>query len=112
MVLTRSSFLSAMVFQSTTKFLPGLRWVPESLLFIAGKFGDLNLQELESREVVGSGTDRLTQASVRVNLINEAQLRHRLVKLGKMDLDLSGDKADHTSAVSAAIAYPIYQSSP
>jgi hypothetical protein len=112
MVLTRSSFLSAMVFQSTTKFLPGLRWVPESLLFIAGKFGDLNLQELESREVVGSGTDRLTQASVRVNLINEAQLRHRLVKLGKMDLDPSGDKADHTSAVSAAIAYPIYQSSP
>jgi hypothetical protein len=32
-----------MTFQSTTKFLPGPRWVLGSLLFIADKFEDLNL---------------------------------------------------------------------
>jgi hypothetical protein len=41
--LTRSSFMRAMTFQSTTKFLPGSRWVLGSLLFVANKFGDLNL---------------------------------------------------------------------
>jgi hypothetical protein len=35
-----------------------------------------------------------------------------LSKLGKTDLDPSGDKADHTLAVSAAITDLIYQSSP
>jgi hypothetical protein len=35
-----------------------------------------------------------------------------LSKLGKTDPDLSGDKADHTLAVSAAITDLIYQSSP
>jgi hypothetical protein len=49
----------AMPFQSTTKFLPGSRWVVGSVLFIADKFGDLNLQESESREVVGLGTSYL-----------------------------------------------------
>jgi hypothetical protein len=61
---TRSSFVRAMAFQSTTKFLPGLRWVLGSLLFIGDKFGDLNLQEHESQEVIGSGTGRLPPAPV------------------------------------------------
>jgi hypothetical protein len=54
----------AMVFQSTTKFLPGSRWFPGSLLFVTGKFGDLNLQEPESSKVARSGTDLLPLASV------------------------------------------------
>jgi hypothetical protein len=53
MGLMRSSFMRAMVFQSTTKFLPGSRWVLGSLLFIADEFGDLNHQEPELREVNG-----------------------------------------------------------
>jgi hypothetical protein len=89
--------MRAMVFQSTTKFLPGLRWVLGSLLFIADNFGDLNLQDSESREV---------------SLINEAQLGHGLVMLGKTDPDPLGDKADHTSVVPGAITDPIHQSSP
>jgi hypothetical protein len=32
-----------MAFQSTSKFLPSSRWVLESLLFIANRFGDHNL---------------------------------------------------------------------
>jgi hypothetical protein len=95
--LTISSFMRAMVFQSTTKFLPGSRWVLGSLLFIADNFGDLNLQDSESREV---------------SLINEAQLGHGLVMLGKTDPDPLGDKADHTSVVPGAITDPIHQSSP
>jgi hypothetical protein len=59
MGLMRSSFVRAMSFQSTTKFLPSSRWVVGSVLFIADKFGDLNLQESESREVVGLGTSYL-----------------------------------------------------
>jgi hypothetical protein len=49
--LTRSDYVRSMVFQSTTKFLLGSRWVLGSLLFVADKFGDLSLQELESLEV-------------------------------------------------------------
>jgi hypothetical protein len=89
-----------------------LRWVLGNLLFIADKIGDLNLQEPDLLEVVGSGTDRLPPAPARVSIVIEAQLRHRLVKLGKMDPDPSGDKANHTLAVSAAITDPIHQSSP
>jgi hypothetical protein len=100
-----------MVFQSTTKFVPGSRWFLGSFLFIAEKFGDLNLQEPESREVIGSGTSHLPPAPVWVDLINEAQLRHGPIKLGKTDPDPSGDKADHTPAVMAATTDPIYQSS-
>jgi hypothetical protein len=66
------TFSGPSAFQSTTKFLPGSRWVLGSLLFIADKFGDLDLQEPESREVVGSDTDRLPPAPVRVDLVNEA----------------------------------------
>jgi hypothetical protein len=108
----RSRFVRAMTFQCITKSLPGWRWVLGSLLFIADKFGDLNLQEPESHEVIGSSTDCLPPATVWVGLINEAQCKHGFVKLGKMDPDPSGDKVDHTLAVSVAIIEPIYQSPP
>jgi hypothetical protein len=71
-----SSFVRAIAYQSTTKFLPGSRWFLGSLQFITDKFGYLTLHEPESCEVIGSGTDHLHPAPVRVNLINEAQLRH------------------------------------
>jgi hypothetical protein len=100
-----------MAFHSTTRFLPGSRWVLGSLLFIANKFGDLNLQEPKSCEVIRLGTGHLPPAPVWVVLINETQLRHGLIKLGKMDLDPSGDKAAHTSAVFAALIDAIDQSS-
>jgi hypothetical protein len=60
----RSSFVIAMAYQSTTKFLPGSRWFLISLQFITDKFGDLTLQEPESREVVGSGMGHLPPALV------------------------------------------------
>jgi hypothetical protein len=41
--LTRSDYVRSMAFQSTTKFLPGSRWVLGSHLFIVDKFGDLSL---------------------------------------------------------------------
>jgi hypothetical protein len=41
--LTRSSFVRAMTYQSTTKFLPGSRWFLGSLQFITDKFRDLTL---------------------------------------------------------------------
>jgi hypothetical protein len=83
-----------------------------SLLFIAYKFGDLNIQEPDLWEVDRSGTSCLPPASVWVGLIKEAQLRHRLDLLGKTDPDPSGDNADHTPAVHAAITDPIHLSSP
>jgi hypothetical protein len=83
MGLTRLSFVRAMPFQSTTKFLSSSRWVLGSLLFIADKFRDLNLQEFESSKVVGSGTGRLPLAPVQVDLINKSQLNHGLVKAGE-----------------------------
>jgi hypothetical protein len=49
--LNRPSFVRAMAYQSTTKFLPGSRWFLGSLEFITDKFGDLSLQELESCEL-------------------------------------------------------------
>jgi hypothetical protein len=100
-----------MTFQSTTKFLPGSRWVLGSFLFIADKLGDLNLQELELSKVIRSGTGHLPPDLVWVNLINEAQLGHWLIMLWKTDLEPSGDKSDHTLAISIAIIDPIYQSS-
>jgi hypothetical protein len=101
--------MRSMAFQSTAKFLPVSTWVLGSLLFIADKFGDLSLQETESREIIGSGTSHLPPAPVRVSLINEAQLRHGSNKLGKMDSDPSEDKADHKSTSSPATIDPIYQ---
>jgi hypothetical protein len=88
----RSSFMRAMAFQSTTKFLPGSRWVLGSLVFIAGKIGDLNLQEPELHKIIRLGTVCLPPAPVQVNLINEAQLITGFVKLGKTDPVPSGDK--------------------
>jgi hypothetical protein len=108
----RSSFVRAMTFQYTTKFLLGSRWVLGSLLFIVDKFRDLNLHEPESCEVVELGTGHLPPAPIRVYLVKEARLGHELIKLGKADPDPSGDKADHTSTVLAAIIDSIYQSSP
>jgi hypothetical protein len=101
----------AMVFQSTIEFLLGLRWFLGSLQFVTDKFGDLNLQESDSSEVVGSGTGRLPLAPVRVGLVNEAQLGHGHNELGKTDPDPAGDKANHILAVSAATTDPIYKSS-
>jgi hypothetical protein len=74
--------MRAMVFQSTTKFLPSSRWFSGSLEFITDKFGDINLQEPESSEVIRSGTSGLPLTHVRVGLINEAQLGHELNALG------------------------------
>jgi hypothetical protein len=71
-------------------------------------FEDLTLQEPESREVVGSGTNRLPPAPVRVSLVNEAQLGHGLSELGKMDTDPMRDKADNTLAILVATIDPIY----
>jgi hypothetical protein len=56
--LTRSSFMRAMTFESTTKFLPGSRWFMRSLLFITNKFGDISLQEPKLLEIIRSGTGR------------------------------------------------------
>jgi hypothetical protein len=95
MGLTRLDYVRSMVFQSINNFLHGSRWVLGSLLFIADKFGDLSLQESESPEVIGSGTGRLPPASVRVGLINEAQLGQGSTVLGESDSDPSGDKVDH-----------------
>jgi hypothetical protein len=75
-------------------------WFLGSLQFITDKFGDLTLQEPESHV-----------APVQVGLVNEAQLRHRLSKLGKTDIDPTEDKANHTLAVPAATTDPINQSS-
>jgi hypothetical protein len=111
MRLTRSSFVRAMTFQSTTKFLPGSRWFLGSLEFITNKFGDLSLQEPKWSEVIRSSTGRLLVGLVRVSLINEAQLRHKFNVLGEMDSDPTQDKVDHTLAVPVATTDPIYQSS-
>jgi hypothetical protein len=74
----RSSYVRSMAFQSTDKFLLGLRWVLGSLLFLADKFGDLSLQELESWEIAKSSTGRQPPAPIRVGLINKIQLGHGL----------------------------------
>jgi hypothetical protein len=110
MGLMRSSFMRPMTYQSTTKFMPDSRWFLGSLQFITDKFGILTLQEPESREIIRSGTCRLSPTPVRVGLINEAQLEHGLSELGKTGLDPIGDKADHIMAVSVAITNPICQS--
>jgi hypothetical protein len=81
-----------------------------SLEFLTDKFGDLSLQELESSEVVGSGTNRLPLALVRVCLACEAQLRHGFDVPRKTDIDPTEDKADHNLAIPIVTSYPIYQS--
>jgi hypothetical protein len=91
--------MRAMVFQSTTKFLPSSRWFLGSLEFLIDKFGNLSLQELELSKVARSGTDCLPPAPIQVGLINKAQLEHGLGSIGETDTDLAEDKADHTLAV-------------
>jgi hypothetical protein len=49
-------------------------------------------------KVIGSGTDHLPPARVRVGLVNEVQLGHELGSLGEMDMNPAKDKADHTLA--------------
>jgi hypothetical protein len=100
-----------MSIQSTTNFLPRLRWVLGSLLFVPDKFGNLNLQEPESCEVTGLGIDCLPPTPVQVSLAIEAQFRNEIGRLGETDSDPLGDKSDHTMAVHAAITDPIHQSS-
>jgi hypothetical protein len=81
--LTRSSFMRAMTFQSTTKFLPSSRWFLGSVVFLTDKFGNLSLQRLELSEDARSGTGCIPPAPVRDGPISEAQLRHGLDLLGK-----------------------------
>jgi hypothetical protein len=100
-----------MAFQST-KFLFGSRWVLGSLLFIVDKFGDLSLQEPESREVIRSDIVHHPPAPIWVSLVNKAQLRHGSDKLGTTDTDPSRDKADHNLVGSPVITDPINQSPP
>jgi hypothetical protein len=94
----RSIFVRTMVFQSTTKFLPGSRWFLGSLEFLSDKFRNLSLQEPELSKVAGLGIGCLPPAPVRVGLINEAQLKHRLGSLWEMDTDPAEDRDDHTLA--------------
>jgi hypothetical protein len=53
----RSSFMRAMAFPLTTKFLPSSRWFMGSLEFLIDKFGNLSLQEPKLGKVTGSGTE-------------------------------------------------------
>jgi hypothetical protein len=99
MGLTRLSFVRAMAFQSTTKFLPGSRWFLGSLEFLTDKFGNLRLQEPKFGKLTGSGTSHLLLAPIQVGLINDAQLRHRLGSSGEMDTDPPEDKADHPMSI-------------
>jgi hypothetical protein len=98
-----------MAFQSTTNFLPDSRWFLGSLEFLTDKFGNLSLQEPELSEVIRSGTSRLPPAPVRVDLINEAQLR--LGSSGKMDVASIEDTADHPPVAQVATTDPIYSPS-
>jgi hypothetical protein len=72
----------------------------------------MNLQEPELCDVIKSGTSSLPPAPAQVGLINEAQLRHGPVELGKMDPDPSEDNVNHTQVVPVAVTDPIYMSPP
>jgi hypothetical protein len=100
--------MSIMVFQSTTKFLPGNSWFLDSLEFLSDKFGNLSLQEPELSEVAGSGTARLPLTLVQVSLIIEAHLI--LGSLGETYMDPVEDRADHTLAAQVAATDLIYTS--
>jgi hypothetical protein len=110
--LTRFDYVRSVTFQSTTKFLPSSRRVLASLLFIADKFGDLSLHELESLEIAGSGTGRVPLAPVRISLVNEAQLGHGSNILGEAESDPLEDKADHHEIGCPPATDPIHQSPP
>jgi hypothetical protein len=87
-------------------FLPDSRWFLGSLEFLTNKFGNLILQETELSEVIGSDTGRLPSTSVRVGLINEAQVG--LGSLGEKDTYSVEDRTDHTLAALVATTDPIY----
>jgi hypothetical protein len=101
-----------MVFQSTSKFHPGLRLVFESLLFITDKMGYLSLQELESWEITGSGTDRVHPIPSRDGLACEALLRHESSISGESEPDPARDNANHQEIYCPAATDPIYKTSP
>jgi hypothetical protein len=98
--------MRTMMFQSTTKFLPGSRWFQGSLEFLNKKFGNLSPQEPELSEVTGSGTSHLPPPPIRVGLVIEAQLGHG--SLGEADTISVEVSVDHTLAVQAAAIDPIY----
>jgi hypothetical protein len=98
--------MSIMVFQSTTKFLPGNSWFLDSLEFLSDKFGNLSLQEPELSKVARSGTTRLPLTLVQVSLIIEAHLI--LGSLGETYMDPVEDRADHTLAAQVAATDLIY----
>jgi hypothetical protein len=62
-------------------------------------------------KVVGSSTDRLPLALVRVGIINEAQLKHGLGSLRETDTDPAEERADHTLAAQLAATDLIYSPS-
>jgi hypothetical protein len=72
--LTRSRFVRAMAYQSTTKFLPGSRWFLGSLQFVTDRFGDLTLQEPESCGIIGSGMGCLPPAPEGGTMQEESKL--------------------------------------
>jgi hypothetical protein len=102
----RFIYVRSMSFQSTSKFLPGTRTVFGSLLFIADKMGYLNLQEPESWEIVGLGTDIFPLASAEVDLACEARLGHGSSRSGGGE-----DNIDHHKICCPDAADPIYKSS-
>jgi hypothetical protein len=97
----RSSFMRAMLFQSTNKFLPCSRWFPGSLEFLTDQFGDLSLKEPESSEVTGSGTAHLPLALNRVSLASEAQHKLGIEELGETKMDSIGNKSSQPPEKSA-----------
>jgi hypothetical protein len=78
---------------------------------LTNNFGNISLQESELSKVTGSGTVCLPSSPVRVDLINEAQLDHRLGLLGEMDMGPGEDRADYTLATQAATTDLIYSPS-
>jgi hypothetical protein len=90
-------------------FLSNSRLVFGSLLFITDKFEGLSLQEPESREVIGSGTDCVPPILTQIGLVSEARLGHGLSVSGEVESDPSGDKAYHHRFSCPAIADPMYQ---
>jgi hypothetical protein len=73
--------------------------------------GDLSLQELESKEIIGSDDDRFSLALVRVGLAFGAQLEPESDDMGESELDPSGDCIDHNRVCCLEVADPIYMPS-
>jgi hypothetical protein len=97
------------MFESTTKFLPGSMLVFGSLLFIADKLGDLNLQEPKPQAITGSGNDWFPPTPVQVGLTYQAQHKHESSKLGESESDLSRDSAGHREICCPDVVDLIYK---